>query len=520
MLKHLFSASFSFRRRLFVALLGNGLRAVLSFTAGVMVARGLGAVKYGDLSFLLSSFNSLRPLLELGAPAAFFTFISRRNRLGNHFRIYLAWLTLTFFTVLAVVGVFLPVVLYDRVWFDLPRAVTALAFVSVFLQFQAWPMVGQIGESRRQTHIIQLLSVLIAASHLTLVLLLLEFGSLSGANVIRCLIGEYLCAVVIGAVIHSRHTASTDKADEPTVPVGAAIRDYIVYCRPLALSAVAGAFFEFGDRWMLQRFGGALSQGIYQAAFQFAAISLIATTSILQVFWKELSEAHSRGSREEVFRIYSRVSRTVVVIGATLSGLLIPWSQEIIEAMLGPGFTAATPILALLFLYPVHQALGQVNGTLAFATGETTIFGSVTVFSAVVSLIVSYLLQAPADFAPVPGLGLGPLGLALKTVCLNIVIVNTLGWLLARKLAWKYDWLYQPAALVLSIFLGFAAKLCVGMIWQAGDSTLLSLVGPFLLTLVVFGLCQAVFVYRFPVLIGQTRNEIRGHLQVIIKKLT
>jgi O-antigen/teichoic acid export membrane protein len=507
----------SIKRRLLISLAGNGIRAAASFSAGVLVARGLGARSFGDFAFLVASFTSLRPLLDLGTSTAFFTFISRKGRLGPHIYLYLGWLTVQFGLVLSVI-VLLPLHVYDQVWFEYPRALVILAFVASFVQMQAWSTVVQIGESRRETLIIQALSATIALTHLGLVGWLAGSRMISVPAVLYCLLGEYAVAVCAGGWLLSRHQGEAATDDLPAEPFGAAARAYGTYCRPLVLSTVAGVAYQFGDRWMLQRFGGTVHQGLFQAAYQFAAISLFATTSILQVFWRELSDSFGRGDTERLKRLYARVSKGVVMAAVAVSGFLIPWSNELVHAMLGSSFEGSGGVLALLFLYPIFQAHGQVAGTLAFASGETGIFSKVTVVFTMISLMLSYLLLAPGDNAPVPGLGMGAMGLAVKTVGLSIVSVNTLDWLLARQHKWKFDWTYQLLALATSLPLGFVVKWGIASVWHPAEISMLTLLGPLMLAAGLFALGQIAIVYLYPALVGLTRDELMGYWRALSRR--
>jgi O-antigen/teichoic acid export membrane protein len=56
--------------------------------------------------------------------------------------------------------------------------------------------------------------------------------------------------------------------------------------------------YIFLDRWLLQDFGGNLEQAFYGVGAQFSAVSLIATSAMLRVFWKEMAESHESGDTE------------------------------------------------------------------------------------------------------------------------------------------------------------------------------------------------------------------------------
>src|SRR5262249_54132163 len=75
------------------------------------------------------------------------------------------------------------------------------------------------------------------------------------------------------------------------------------------------------------------------------------------------------------------------------------------------------------------------------------------IFMMVAGIPVTYFTLAPST-AVVPGLGLGAVGLALKTVILNVVGVSLMACIIARQQGWKADYRYQ--AVVLSVLLTLA----------------------------------------------------------------
>ncbi len=506
------------RLRFLVALIGNGSRAIASFSAGILVARGLGVQEFGVFTFIVGTFTSLRPLLDLGVSTAFYTFISRGGDIRPYLRFYSIWLAIQFVVMVSLIGLLLPAQAYHAVWLGQPRGLVLLAFIATFFQLQVWSTLAQIGESQRETLVVQSANVLIALLHLGVITALLAGHLLTVGLLVGVLLVEYVIAgFLVGLVLRRR--CAPILANFPAAPAPAGVwRDFFRYCHPLILSAGAGAAFEFGDRWMLQRFGGAINQGLYQAAYQFAAISLFATTSVLQVVWKEMAEANARGDMQKLCYLYGRVSKAVFFVGASVSGLLLPWSDEIVHAMLGPGFKDAGSILGLLIIYPVHQALGQVTGTLAFATEATSIYSKVAVAFTVISLLLSYLLQAPKEGMWVPGLELGAYGLAIKMVGLNIVSVNTMAWLLARRHRWQFEWGYQVQALVLSVALGLMLRRFVGLFWQPIDRSIVALLGPMAVAGGLFAIVQLGVVFLWPAIIGQTRDELRRHCRLFLKR--
>src|SRR5881394_3230635 len=97
-------------------LFANVFRMGLSFLSGIIIARGLGASSYGDLSFLLGSFVSISPLLELGTSSAFYTFIAKRRRSRTFALLYLSWMAIQFFLPVFAIGLLFPRSFVVHIW--------------------------------------------------------------------------------------------------------------------------------------------------------------------------------------------------------------------------------------------------------------------------------------------------------------------------------------------------------------------------------------------------------------------
>lgn len=507
----------SAKTRFIISVAGNSSRAIIAFFTGLLVARGLNPTGFGDYSFLLGSFTAIRTLLDMGSSTAFYTFLAQKPRGRGFYLSYLAWLVLQFAITALLLTLLMPVSMIQKVWLGHSQAVILLAFAASFMQQQVWQTLNQIGESARMTVRVQAIGMAVAVGHLALVSLLLWYGWLSVTMLFCLIIFEYALATIWSFWFLRRKAGETGAVDDETFCFRALLQEYLRYCKPLMLVAWAGFLYEFLDRWMLQRFGGAGQQGFYQIAYQFSAVSLLATSSILNVFWKEIAEAHGRGDTGRVALIYHKVNRGLVFFGASLSGLLIPWTDEIVTLFLGPAYVMAVPVLMIMFLYPIHQSMGQIGGTMFLASGHTRAYMMVSVAMMLVSLPLSYLVQAPASGLFISGLGLGALGMALKMVCLNIVSVNLQAWIIARYCKWKYDWLYQVVGIGSVVGLGFLAKSLVGLFWNLnGQVDKLSLALPFFSAAIMYALAVAALVWIMPWLIGITRAD----LTQLLKKIT
>jgi O-antigen/teichoic acid export membrane protein len=470
-----------------------------------MIARGLGASSYGDLNFLLGSFAAISSLLDLSTSSAFYTFISKRQRSRKFILLYSTWMGFQFVLTVLAVGLLLPATVIDRIWLGHGRGMVLLAFAASFLMTQLWGMVSGLGEATRKTVMVQIAAVTQAVVHMGLIAFVMFSGWLTVPVILCLLAGEYLLlALVLGPMWLRWNIAEESSAEDN---YRAVFREFAVYCTPLIVYGCVGFLYVFADRWLLQRFGGAEQQGFFAIGQQVANISLIATTSILRVFWKEVAEALHRQDHKRVRALYGSVSRSLFFVGASISCLLIPYSREILTRTVGIGYDRAWPCLAIMFLYPVHQSLGQIQGTFFYASEDTKSYARIGLLTMALSIPISYFILAPRS-AAIGGLGLGAVGLAIKMVLLQIVGVNLQVYVIARTHGWAYDFTYQ--AVVLATLLGSAWACKWASTWMLTFAgSIASPVKVMVLGSLLYCGLMLLLLYGRPAVAGATREDAK-----------
>ena len=442
----------------------TALKMALSFSSGMLVARGLGANDYGDYQFLLGSFAAVGQFLDLGTGFAFFTFLSRHRRSRRFLLIYAGWMLVQFTIVVLVVGLLMPQSVLDRVWLGHQRRVLVLAFVATFVMGELWDMVTQMGEARRRTVLLQTAGVAQGVLHVALVSLAVWFHVLAVNTVLTFLILEYSALTLAFGPRLFKDSIDAD-ADGSREAFGVVLREFAAYCRPLVVYSLVGVVLAFADRWLLQRFGGAEQQGFFSVAQQFATVSLIATTSLLQVFWKEIAEASSRHDEVRVATLYRSVSRALFFASAWLSCAVVPYTREILALTVGRTYAGAALPLALMLLYPICQSMGRIGGSYFHATGDTGTYSRIGLWTTVVGLPMTYFLLAPTS-ASLPGLGLGAIGLTIKTVLLAVVSISVQQLVIARKNHWDSLFGYEIVTVGGLLLLAFACRIVSVGAWS------------------------------------------------------
>lgn len=428
----------SIRSRFAFSLLANLLKALVGFVSGLLVARGLGPEQYGKMMFLLGTFIAVRQLLDLGSSTAFFTFLSQRPRSRRFVAWYSGWLGVQFLVPLIAVWLLFPAAWVELIWKGEQRSLVVMAFVAAYMQSTVWSFMMQMGESQRLTRWVQGVSTAIALLHISLVAIFWWQDWLG----IRLLLAAFIFEWALAAWVIATQLRFSTMPDEDE-NLAAVFREFGRYCLPMIPYCWMGFAYEFADRWLLQNYGGSIQQAFYAVASQFGVVAAIATTSILNVFWKEIAEAHHQGNKERVSTLYRNVSRGLFFVAASVAGFLMPWSKDILHLTLGPAYVGGATALTIMFLYPIHQSMGQIGGTMLYATGQVRAQVVMGMFFMAASIVVTYFVLAPAD-AQMPGLDLGSAGLAGKIVILQFISVNVVAFYLARSLQMTFDWVYQP----------------------------------------------------------------------------
>lgn len=493
--------------RSFYSIIINILRSIISFFSVLLIARGLGPEEYGVYAFLLASFAALRSLLDSGSSSAFFSFASKRVRSQNFFAYYAVWLLFQFAAPAVFISLLAPDVWIAQIWQGENRARVLLAFLAVFVQQQLWGMVTQIGDSQRLTVKVQSLNVGVASVHLFIVGLLVSIDALSVNLVFLLVAAEFL---VVTAIAYRAFPISYATVSESPREI---FNEFWRYCLPLIPYTWLGVVSGFADVWLLQRYGGSVEQAYYSIAAQFAAISLIATTSVLRILWKEVAEANALGDQDKVFRMYERTSRILFVLAVFTSGFLIPWASEIIQFLLGDAYAGGALVLVLMFFYPIHQALGQVNGAIFYALELTRPYVIISSLQIILSTIAVYFFLAPTD-GFVPGLGLASMGLATKMVLLQFIGVNFSMWWLSRNQGWRFSLKYQFTAI--AVFLGAGYTLYGFFNLMLPHELPLLFRGA--LTFLAYVVLAMLYVYIFPNVVGLSQLERDQAVRWLMKK--
>lgn len=461
----------SIKTRFLVSFLSNGIRATLSFASGVMIARYLGPADYGNFTFIFGSFLAISALIDAGSSSAFYTYISQEENNNNLIISYFYWIIAQFILVLIFIIFLFESNLYEYIWPLQNKITIILGFIAIFLQQKIWQTVSQIGEAKRKTVLIQITNIFISSIYFILIYIYTNMSILDINNIFIILIFLNMTFSILTIALNYKYTII--KFNISLVNLNIIYKRYKEYCKPLIFFSLIVFANEFSEKWMIQYFGGSIQQGYYNISSQFSTITLLATTSIITIFWKEISNARKQGDIKKIQELYKKVNKRIVIFGAIVCGALMPWTEEIINIFLGNKYKDASIILSIMFFYPIHQAMGQVGGAMLLAEGRTKQYVYIGMVSILLSMPISYFILAPRDFGIIGGFDFGAEGMAIKLVLVNILSVNLMAWYISKVNNWNFDWKFQAFDIPIIILCGLFIKKITNKLQPFGSENII-----------------------------------------------
>ncbi len=210
----------------------------------------------------------------------------------------------------------------------------------------------------------------------------------------------------------------------PPLPLtkGLHYKDLLTFSLPLMVAGISGLILNWTDTLMLGRYTPTESVGIYNISISLAKLMLFIFGAMGFVFMPMATEMHAKGQKTELKRTYQVLTKWVFAGTFPLFFVLFFFPEMTIEFLFGKDLVAASMplrILSLGFLF--HVFLGT-NGMMLTALGLTKTVMKISVFSAVLNILLNYVL--------IKRVGLDVLGATTATlvsyVMMNVLISTTL----------------------------------------------------------------------------------------------
>jgi len=473
-----------------------------------IIPRGLGPESYGQFTFLTNLFQQIFGFFDSGTSLAFYTKLSQNQKDRTIIRIYFI---LIFFLSLIIAVSTAAVFLFDASALIFPGQKALFVFLAIVYTVLIWisESVYKILDAYGLTVKGELIQIIQKGGALLILSVIYFFGLINlftffVYNFVITLSLIFLWIFILsqnGVYLFNIPSLSFDELRQRLLFFWNYSSPLLVYS---FVTMVVGVF----DYWLLTKVSGSVQQGYFGLAFKLSSISLLFTTAMTQLIIREFSIAHYEGDKNKIAILYNNFVPRLYTIVAILAIFFVSHAETFTYLFGGNSFKGAALPIALMFLYPIHQTYGQLSGSLFFATGQTRQYRNIGICVMPISILLTWFLMGSNLYF---GLGLGAIGLALKTLLLQFITVNVQVFYNLKYLAlsfWKYLF-HQIYVLIMLLFFAFAVKYFC-MLFTPHPIILLALSG------VIYLLLSGIFLYTFPHIISMTRTELCKTFHIIL----
>lgn len=254
-----------------------------------------------------------------------------------------------------------------------------------------------------------------------------------------------------------------------------------------------------------------MQQGFFGLSYQIGAACFLFTGAMTPLLTREFSVASYENDLKKMAILFRRYIPLLYSVAAYFSCFIAVQAGNIIDIMGGNEYKGAILALVIMAFYPIHQTYGQLSGSVFYAMGQTKQYRNIGVFFALIGVPVTYFLIAPKDKL---GIDAGAMGLAVKTVVLQIVAVNVQLYYNTRVLRLSFGRYlgHQIVSVVCMLIMAFIATKCVLLITGPENSAVLN----FFFSGILYTLSVLVLLKKLPIIFGLKSKDV----QSVINKIT
>ncbi len=492
-------------RRYLFKLLSNIASVPVYLVMEAILPRALGPNTYGNFSFATTLFQQFSGFIDMGTSTCLYNSLSRRQKERGIFRYYLRIIILV--AALTIISGFLLSLPApgNLLMPDIPHWLAPLAAVWAFLTWLG-RVLRSVNDALGETVPSEIWRTICSLCGLALLVLLFAGGWL---NIQTLFLQQYillgLSAIAFWHVSGNAWRIMDLPPQKPldTKEVQTYRKEFFNYSHPLFIQAILSFSMLTAERWLLQWFDGSVQQGFFALSQKVSLACFLFVSAMTPLLMREFSIAWGKHDLAGMGSLLTRFAPLLYSIAAYFSCFTLVEGQSLVRIFGGEEFLAATLAVQIMALYPLHQAYGQIAGSVFHACGKTSILRNLTALECVYGLAAAWFLLAPARYC---GLNLGAVGLALKTVGVQFISVNICLWLASRYIPFRFwsNLLHQILAALTFLAIAFLARQVLVQLFPEAEFLLRFILCGILYSLGIFSICLL-----FPSLLGLTRQQLR-----------
>lgn len=500
----------TFRKRYLFKVLSNMVILGTGIINQGIVPRALGPIAYGNFNFLVDFYDKLVSIAAMGTQEGFYTKLSKNLKDRKIILFYSYFVALLVFAVFIVVGCIFAAGYGDALWpnqeikYIWAGAIYAILY---FIMSAFHKMIDAYGYSVNGEKVRMLQRIF--STGILIFLYYFNFLSLTEYFIYNYFVFALLI-VAWGGILWEKKILHFERLRLLKNEIYLYFNEFYQYCYPLAIYTVVGASRFIVERLMLQHFAGSVQQGYFWLSYNVGTICFMFTSAMTPLITREFAKSFGENDHEKIRGMFFQHSMLMYTLSAYLAVFVFLQAEKIALLFGGDVYQAANISIAIMAFYPIHQTVGQLSGAVFLATEQTKLYTHINIMFMILGIPLAYFLVAPRNQF---GLEMGASGLALKTILLQVVVVNIQLWFNARYLKQSY-WMYlfhQIYSVVIFIVLGKAIVFAV-------NSYVHSSAGSFILSGAIYSIVVLTVVFLLPGIIGRTKEEMQSLFVAPLKR--
>lgn len=423
----------SLTKRYFGKLLANIATVPIYLIMEAVLPRALGPQVYGNFNFATAIFTQVAGFLDMGTSTCFYNALSRRQAEATLVSFY-AKISLFILVITLLCGFILLIPeLGQAILPDVPLWYAPLAAMFGFLLWGT-RVTRSMNDALGLTVAGELLRSGINLLGAALLVLLFVFNLLD----VKALFAlQYLMmgSIVLGCLYILRHAWPKEQFQLTKNQQSLYVREFFDYSSPLFVQALLTLLALMLERWLLQWFSGSAAQGYFALSQKISMACFMFVTAMTPLIMRELSIAWGRKDLEHMGSLLTRFAPMLFAVAAWFSCFSIVEAKALVHFFGGTEFLSAILPVQIMALYPAHQAYGQLASSVFHATAKTKTLRNLSFIEHLGGMVLVWFFLAPPAYG---GLGWGAVGLALKIVITQAIMVNLLFWMASKLIPLKF----------------------------------------------------------------------------------
>ena len=227
-------------------------------------------------------------------------------------------------------------------------------------------------------------------------------------------------------------------------------KKFITYSLPIFAQALVVALALMADRWLLQIFNGNVEQAFFSISQKVGFACFMFVSAMIPLLMREFAVAHAKEDFTTMGRLLQRFAPILYAVAVYFSAFVSLEAPTVVFIFGGSQFAAAVLAVQIMAIYPVHQGYGQLTQAVFYSSNRTKSLSKITILGCLTGFGASLVILLPTVMG---GLGLGAVGLAAKTVIMQILVCNVTLFLCSRFIPLRLGRLLLHQALCLAVFL-------------------------------------------------------------------